>query len=433
VERGVRRLTQLRETLSSGDAAWARQFQDPSNCVVSGAFRPADVLADRAIVLERNPEFYAADRVDVDRVVFAARPAEKANWAALRANRLDYYRGVVPRETVDAFPEDVEQRQVPGQDGLCLAFDHGTTVFETPAARQAIASAIDAPRIARDAHETRYDPVTIPGGHAYRLRELLGDEFVETTLTSDDLDRESAARKMRAAAFSREGDSWVDGDGEPLELSITSPESTPTVAITVAEQLAAFGIDASWESVPVQVFRENLDRGRLDCWPTARGVGYALPAVGRLYASTVRHRTRAEQWFRIFPADQVREASYDGRTLSPRTPEDLDAFTLEAPPLGEPDGPLRTWHAPRLSWECSRASTVDEYAEKLRQLAWLYNWHLPVIPIANGSIQHFVAVDRLEWPVGDPEPFPGVGVSEFQPEDAAALGAVTPKSTNDGG
>jgi len=417
--------------------SWPAYFRDPSHCVVTGAFRPAEI-GSSAIVLERNPEFYAADRVAIEHVVFDVQVPDvtvpQAHAAALNAGPRDYLRGPIPAPVAEKVPDGIEQRQIPAPTGLALAVNHWTRPFDAPAVRQAVMYALDTASIATNVHRTRYVPVTTPGGDAFRSRELLGDAFVEETLTTYEHDPEAATERMRSAGFSRENGTWVDSDGAPAEFVVKLPStktraelsmSTPemTIAASVADQLTDFGLDVRWMSLSPTIFEEQREAHQLTAWPTQYGVGFALPAVGKLYLTLVERASRAKL-FGTVSRSQVEAAGYESGIL-PR--DELGGLSVEAPPVGEPDGALESWHAPRLARECVRTGSPAAYVDTLRQLAWLYNWHLPVFPIAHGHIQHFFDTANWEWPDLGSESYDGVGVAQLQPEDLVALGLVRPE------
>lgn len=127
----------------------------------------------------------------------------------------------------------------------------------------------------------------------------------------------------------------------------------------------------------------------------------------------------------VFPAEQVSAAEYADGSIETDDPADLDMFALEAPPVGEPEGDRRTWHPPTLGLQCVEASTWEEYVAALRKLAWLYNWHLPVLPFAHARTQHFLDTVDFDWPDLAAPSRAGVGAGAVQPEDLVALGLVS--------
>lgn len=399
-----------------GDS-WYEHFHDPANCAVTGAFTPARI-DPQLIVLEPNPHFYAADRVSVDHVLFPVRRSMEFQWLALESGQRDYLRREVLPETADSAPDNMEQRRVPAPSGLALAVNHQTPPYDDRTVRQAIYYAIDTAQIAENANPARYDGVTTPGAHPARAGELLDESFVADTLTTYPFDTDRAAERMEAAGYRRTEGTWVDGDGTTVEVPIAIRGPDDSVALSVDEQLSSFGL----ATTEVDAERDPAGR-RPAAWSIREGAGVMFPAVGRLYAWLVELEERARE-FGVVPMDQIEAADYEAGTGV--LTGGIDAFTIEAPPVGEPDGPLRSWSAPRLARTCARAGSREEYVETLETLAWLYNWHLPVLPIANAAQQHFVNVADWDWTDFD-YPTTGVGVDRLQPADLVALGRIRPR------
>lgn len=400
-------------------ASWYEYFHRPENCLVTGAFKPTRI-DPTLIVLQRNPEFYGAEQVNVDTVLFPLLQDMEFHWGALLAGRRDYLRRQIPPETVNEAPENITQRLVPAPAGMALAFAHQTSPFDTREVRQAINYAIEPSKIAENANTTRHEPVTVPGGHAFRAETVLEPSYIEGTLTEYPHDLERASERMRAAGYQRDDDSWVDDGGTPVEIPMMSRGPGDHAAVTVYQQLSDFGL----QTEGVKSGPGSGDGPRQAAWSIGVGVGYVLGAVGELYRWFVETESRARS-MGMFPAEQIDAAEYHPR--SGKLIGGVDAFTIDAPPIGEPDGPLETWEVVRLATECITAPTESIYKDRMRTLAWLYNWHLPVLPLTNAYHQHFVNTAEWEWGQW-PDQTTGIGVDRLQPEDLLGLGGIRSKN-----
>lgn len=404
------------------DNHWEKHFSKPENIVVTGAWKPKAINASKNITFEPNPEYVYADQVNFDELKLTRRTSGRASRAALKANTQDYYRGDVSAHTSESFPDDIEQRQTPTNSGLCFGFNHRHKLFSNVKARQAIMHAIDTERLAKSVHRTKFDPVTIPGGHGYTTRKALGDDFVDNTLQTYGRDIEKADQLMREAGFSKEGGKWQDSDGNALSVSVATSKDTPTLEPSFASQLSTFGIDAGIQTYSDSVFTEKKDTGELDMWTTDFGIGYAL-SIARLFQLAIVSNVRAENHFRMYPEEQVESANYaESGIITPATDEGFEPYSIQAPPVGEPDGELQTYRSAVLAWNAYRSKSQQEYKESLRKCAWLYNWFVPAFPIANGRTQHFVDTAHWRWPDASSEIWNGIGVQELQPEQLVGLG-----------
>lgn len=397
-----------------GDS-WYAYFNEPANCVVSGAFRPAEIGANH-ILLERNPAFYAADRVDVDTVFFELLQNIEYHWAALMAGTRHYLRRQLSAEGARATPEPIDHQLVPAPRGLAMALNHRTAPYDDPLVRQAICYVLDADQIVQNANPMRYEAVSVPGAHAFRARELLGVSFVDETLTDYAVDREAAAERMRAAGYTRSEGTWVDDANDPVRVPMMSFGPTDTLAATAREQFAAFG----FEPRPLET-DVTPDGRRPAAFTTGFGTGFTFNAIGQLYELLADRESVARE-HGIYPFAEIEAADYD---VDGYLRDGIDEFTIEAPPIGEPEGDLQRWDAARLARECGAAGSEEAYVDLLRTLAWLYNWHLPVLPVANGYAMHFMNVERWDWPDLSADRFDGAGIGRFQMEDLLGLGFVT--------
>ena len=52
-------------------------------------------------------------------------------------------------------------------------------------------------------------------------------------------------------------------------------------------------------------------------------------------------------------------------------------FTVEAPPIGDPDGSLQEYDVLHTALELERLADDDDYRESVQELAWIHNWWLP--------------------------------------------------------
>ncbi|MFB6201575.1 MAG: ABC transporter substrate-binding protein, partial [Halorhabdus sp.] len=404
------------------DYHWEQYFRDPENVATTGAWTLESINGTQGVTLKPNEHHYAADQVNFDTIEVVARTSDRANRSALKADSQDYYRGTIPDYIAQSFPDTIEQRMTPNNGGLSFGFNHRYKLFENRKARQAIMYAIDRQRIAQSVHRTKYDPVTVPGGHGYRTAELVGQDWINSNLTTYERDIDKANTLMEEAGFNKEGGKWVDGEGNVLSIQIPTADTTPTLEPAFANQLSQFGIDASLQTYSQSVFSEKKDGGEFNIWPGGFGMGFAR-AVGAIWYYFGRLRMWAENWWRAYPQEQIEEVAWNngGRPETNR-PSTWRPYKIQAPPVGQPNGELRTYHPAETSMQFMEPRSQETYREQLKTLAWLYNWYMPLFPVANGQTQHFIDTAHWLWPDTDAPEWDGVGIDVHQPENVVSFG-----------
>jgi hypothetical protein len=392
---------------SSYEQYWEKYYREPDNVVVHGAWTLDAINGTKNVELTPNPEYYDADKVNFDKIKIVRRQSDRANRAAINANSQDYYRGNVPSHIAQSVPDDIEQRMVAANGGLGFAVNHRGDLLGKRQVRQAIVHAIDASRLARSVHQEKYSVIETPGGHAWGGESELGQDWIENNLQNfGERDLETAASLMQSAGYTREGGKWTDSDGNPVTMEIPSAKATPTLAPTLAGQLSSFGIDATLQTYSGTIFGEKKNAGEFNIWSTNRGLGFNQRAIGRLYLYFMVLEPWARKLFRVFPKEQVDAVNYaDIGIISPKEGqsqlENVSPCTIEAPPIGEPDGELQTYHPPKLSLIAMGSNDPDIAQEAYRKLAWVYNYDMPIIPIANARTQHFLDSGHWHWPGAD--------------------------------
>jgi ABC-type transport system substrate-binding protein len=400
------------------DNHWETYFRDPDNVVTNGAWKLDSINGEQNIVLVPNEEHYARDQVNFGEIKIHARESERSSRAALSSGNQDYFRGNVPVHIANAFPEKVEERRQPSDGGLVYGFNHKHRLFNTVEARQALMYAVDNDRVARAVHTDKFTPVTVPGGHAYTAEEILGADWIDENLTTYGYDVERASELMDAAGFSDEGGNWVDEEGEQLSITIPTSQQPPTLAPAYASQLNDFGIDTTIQTYSLANYEEQWNNGEFNIFESPYGAGFPVIAISDVWNQAVATREQALNWYNIYPEEQYDEGLPRGFDEI----EELKVFTIEAPPIGEPDGALQTWRPATKALEVKYPESPEAHTNLMRDLAWLDNWYMPVLPIANGVNQHFLNTENWIWPEEDSETWSGVGISSYQPEDLLAWG-----------
>lgn len=417
------------------DKLWEK-FRAPENIAMNGAFTVSNIRGDQSIVFEKNEEYYGADKVNFDEVVLEVHAETRANWASLKANHLDQYMGNVPNNVVKSFPDDVTQKFAKSGAGTALMLNFANPLFEHRDARRALLYATDSERIARTIHPDREIAVTTPGAHTWGI-----DRYIDSSLTdkleSFEPDIEKAQGLMENAGFTLEGGSWQTPDGEQVTLTLPTMDKTPTFEVAFGSQLQDFGIETSVQKMESSAFADDRDSGNLPVFGTDMGVGWTASGLGRMYSDLTTTGVR-HNWHNIFPQEQIEQTDYQDDDehgpnmglITPATPEAFSAFTVEAPPVGEPDGDLKEWEVGRLSYAAWVAKDSEQLRENIQKLTWIYNYHLPILPFTQRQNQMFFDAGHWHWPADDAEIWDWTGVGWTSPHQIAAAGRVQANPDN---
>jgi oligopeptide transport system substrate-binding protein len=156
---------------------WTR----PENMVCNGPFRLKEWSPNNRVVVVRNPNYWDARNVRLNRMVFY--PIENANTqeAAFRTGQL-HLTSDVPIAKIGAYRRDhpAELRIDPFLDTAFLRFNVSRTPFTDPRVRQAFARALDRTALVRDVLLGGQQPahcLTPAGTAGYTARAAIPDDF----------------------------------------------------------------------------------------------------------------------------------------------------------------------------------------------------------------------------------------------------------------
>lgn len=378
---------------------YVRKFSKPENVVATGAWDLVE-LDGKEFVFEKNPHHRHADAINFERFILEYTPSAERQRAALTADRHDYAtargRSPTPQPVIDSLPSHLKYLRVPSNtlgNELSLSFHH--PALGKRAVRQALMYALDQSTIAKNIHPSVAVPVTTPGGDSWDATDYVSEDWIDENLTTYNQDKEKAASLMQKAGYSKKGGQWVGADGTPLTLTLPTPSETPRWEPTVASQLSQFGIETTVQSMNGQALQNQVENGEFDIWA---GNSTYLASIAQdtlyLWSNAVSNR-----YYGIFPRKQFQsgEFSRNGTPL-PRTEERWRTFTIKAPPVGQPNGPLKTYHPAALALAFQTNPPPKEFRRRVKISLWLVNWLLPTIPINKQYEQHFIDEAHWQWP-----------------------------------
>lgn len=386
-----------------GKRKYVEKFSEAENVLATGAWDLVG-MSGTEFIFEPNSHHRNADTINFETLIYEYTPSDSRLHTAFTSDRLDYGSAVTPREVVESFPDRIEQLRIPGGwntgNELALDFDH--PALGQRAVREALMYVLDHSKIATNIHPSTAELITTPGGDCWDATDYVSREWIDENLTTYTTDREKATRLLREAGFTRDGEQWMGSDGEPIALTLATPNDTPRWEPSVASQLGEFGIQTSVKTMSETSFEDRTDNGEFATWSS--DVHSATnDAAATLLIWLEAARREANRKFGIYPDEQFGTITFShaGWPL-PRTEEEYDVFTVKAPPIGQPNGPLEEYHPAALSLAFWTNPPREEFRRRVKTGMWLANWFLPTIPINKTREQHFIDDAHWLWPTDTP-------------------------------
>ena len=463
-----------RHELSEELHEWSR---NPENIVTHGPWTVSEINGTEEVILEPNEHHRLSDHINYDRVVFEFIQDENRRRASVQSERLDAAPVDVGAEEMDSIPDRYEQYLAPAKAGYGLGIDHhgpygmenAEDLYRIREFRQALLYAIDKEAVAENINPATASAIQRPGFDQWWVDEFVDEEWAEENLIDYSQDLEKAEQKMREAGFERGDGDWWEYEGERFQDEFATNSQTPVMETTVASQLQNFGLDVQVQTYESSVYGERLQGLRENTRIDERYGESGDFSMYRAFTSDAQagwfnalwHRT---WWWSQARADWVRRNNWFSHE---KQEEALDGYadngyvrgqvslwedwTVEIPPIGEPDGDLQTFN-PSWTWGQTRVgpynfdSAFEDHPYMnppdggstefyVKKFAWTQNYLVPNPPIARGANQHFVnttnwnmqtdepvwkfygvswelpAVLGLNWPTADPDnPKPGAEV-----------------------
>lgn len=370
-------LTQLRGELLSFTT------REPGDLVGWGLWEMAERDGgNQTFTLTVHEDHPHADRVNFPEVRFEWYPTEEQRQQNLLSGNF---------AALDVVPNHIMSQQVPDRytrydyrrrTGWGWAFNYDHEYFQDRRIRQAMAYAIDKETVVGNSgiaedyvqpHE--FDTGLFEG--VERQEAFFGQGYLdEITQYNHDTDR--ATELLEDAGWSRDDGQWYDGDGDPVELTITVCVMWPEqlqMAETTAEQLRDFGIDADFRSEELVVY-----------------YGETMIQADYDMAAWITGSTRADP----FRPQEYLWTGCDCTTDEHNFPEEVEVPM----PVGDQDGDLETVNWRELLAEIQR-TPIEEAQDLYREITWVYNQSLPVYCLNEEDGVTFL--DTSRWRGPDPD------------------------------
>jgi oligopeptide transport system substrate-binding protein len=236
------------------EGAWAK---DPDLYVSNGPFVVTSYVIGDGLTLEKNPNFWDAENVKLDRINVKFIDEASTAYTAYKAGEFDFLNDVPPAEVPKLIAENPEYYIFPLLGTYYYNFNMNLPMFEDERVRRALTLSIDREQIVE---VLAGGQVPAPGFVPPGFPDHNGNDFFETAgdygIATDDSQFDEA-RKLLADA------GYPDGKGFPsFTLMYNTSEGHKLVAEMVQEMWKTnLGLDVSLENQEWAVFQDTRKAG----------------------------------------------------------------------------------------------------------------------------------------------------------------------------
>jgi len=342
-----------------------------------------------AALLDKNKNFYDADKIGPNQVVVRNYTGNQQIWNYLSSGQLDAAPyTAMPTNVLNRILARTGNKRIDSRSyvSASLAFNQSVYPYNLTPVRQALAYVIDRKEVTKvgepvggtaSAHTT--------GMIEPALKDWLSDDQV-SKLNKYDPDPAKATSLLEGAGFTKAGGSWKLPNGKPFELTIqtVSGFSDWIQASTVLEsQLKAFGIKAKTAtSADFPTYLGDLAAGKFP-------VGFWLVAVGPAMDTTFQRLYGKDDGFNVSGTGLSHtEPSVKGGGNWQGGPASINVPGLGEVKVGELTAQLSTL-------------PVDQQKPLVNQLVQATNQSMPAIQLWDYTNVRFVSETRFkDFPIG---------------------------------
>jgi peptide/nickel transport system substrate-binding protein/oligopeptide transport system substrate-binding protein len=250
--------------------AWCRE----AGFVSSGAFTLTEWNHDSSMVFTKNPYYWNADNVSLEKIELMLSADDVAIYAAYNAGDLDFI-DTVPTDEIANLKEDPEFHVIDNLGTYYICFNVNSELFtsmpaeQASALRRAIASAIDRQYIIDTVAQTEQKVATSWVG--YGVKDGNGGLFKDAAAWSypngtdgyfNDADTATALQILEDAGFAVENGKLKDEI--TVEYLINESTGHQGIAECVQQDLAAIGINITIHTVDWATFVNERQAGNFD-------------------------------------------------------------------------------------------------------------------------------------------------------------------------
>ena len=256
--------------------AWCQEAGFVSN----GAYVCTGWNHDTSMTYEKNPYFYNADAVTIDKIEYMLSADDTAIYAAYNAGNLDFADSVPTDEIATLIENKNPEFHIVDELGTYyVAFNANSKLFEgkTPAQaacmRQAFSILIDRDYICDNIGQTgqvaanAYIPLGMADGNGGIFKATAEEGYYDAYATNNDHEGTLAkAKELLEAAGFKFGDDGKLSAETPIEIEYLTNESTGHIAIaeSMQQDFEEIGIKMTIQQQDWNVFLEERKQGNFD-------------------------------------------------------------------------------------------------------------------------------------------------------------------------
>ncbi len=246
--------------------------------VGSGPFVLTEWKHNESMVYEKNPNWWDAENVKLERIEFMLSADDTAIYAAYQAGDVDFIDSV-PNDQVAVLKDNPEFHIIDALGTYYAIFNvkshlfDGKTVEQANAMRKAIAILIDRDYIVETCGQTEQVPANsfIPAGMMdgnggiFKVDDADYTFPVEQGYYSKEVDVDTAIELLKSAGFEFDANNMLSAS-TPISFEYLTNESSGHVAIAecIQQDLAAIGINMTIRTCEWNVFLNDRKNGNYD-------------------------------------------------------------------------------------------------------------------------------------------------------------------------
>ena len=238
-------------------------FTDP-NPVGTGPF-VLDSFTPQGFTLKRNPGYWQASMLKVNKVYFPVYTSNTGALSALFSGKIDWTGNFIPglkKNFVDTNPKFHHYWEAPGGTNSLMPNLNKWPTNQL-AVRKAISLAIDRTLIATEGEASLENPVLNATGLTLPTFAAWSDPVKNLTVSPK---AEPAAAKavLKAAGYTLNSGGFFEKNGKVVSIAITDPAAYTDYAqddAIVAQELRAAGIDAKFQGQAVDTWAADVAAG----------------------------------------------------------------------------------------------------------------------------------------------------------------------------
>ncbi|WP_415383328.1 ABC transporter substrate-binding protein [Halosimplex sp. TS25] len=344
--------------------------------VGNGPFMIGDVTAER-VRYDRWDQYPWAENVNFAHQTYRtilekSGVVQSLNSGDLSGHHFTYFTD----ETRGTLPDEIKYVKVPDNGGYAMDYNSDSEHLGDPRVHRAIAHLIDRQAIVENITANFVTPY--PSGLASDLGmvEQVAGDYMDSfdQYSPESTDEEAAAEELRAAGYEKDGDQWVDEDGNQLTADVLSASwgTISTIAETINTQLTRAGIASELQIIEPGTFFQRFEDGDYDLRVAWWGGG----------------AEQTSPWFSLrvpFTQTHQREELAFPETTEIAWPPDSQDETQE----------INVQDAVAELGSTTDADLSDELA---LQLAWTWNQQLPKLPLTERWTTPYVNTGEWETP-----------------------------------